>query len=98
MSLNSDYKRIAARSRSKKVIYYEDTQQWQYYDLETDPLEKHNLVSEQKEPRLQEVVNKRQNKIESMPSTNNNGVINPISLKTNWKILDTKCEQLNPGF
>jgi len=69
MSLNSDYKRIAARSRSKKVIYYEDTQQWQYYDLETDPLEQHNLASEQKEPRLQEVVKERQNKIESMPST-----------------------------
>lgn len=67
-SVNTDYKRIAARSQSEKMVYYEDSSEWQYYDLDADPREQHNLAPQKENQRLKEVVQHRQNEIETMSS------------------------------
>lgn len=68
LDLNSDYKRIAARSLSEKMIYYEDTEQWRYYDLDTDPGEKDNLAPRQESHLMKEDIHQRQSEIEAMSS------------------------------
>jgi len=50
-------------------MYYEDNSDWEYYDLDGDPAEQHNLAPEQNNQRLQKLVQQRQSEIEAMAST-----------------------------
>lgn len=64
--LDVDHERIAARSHEEKQIYYRDEDAWQYYDLNEDPNEQHNLAPAQESSALRERIVERRAAIQAM--------------------------------
>lgn len=59
LDIKRDYKRIAARSRRRKLIYFEDSNVFEYYNLLEDPYEQNNLHQGNDNSALQKPISDR---------------------------------------